>query len=319
MLAANQIQKRSRGLPFRAVSGIRFIPLVSTCHGRLPGGETGAAGLCTAPTSSAACWNVEPSGGRAGRRVTSLWRMRQGPGVWAARTPPLTGGWDRPPLVPWQSILRGDSRKGWFRVDESPHRHMHRIYTRRGDTGATATRGRARVSKDDPRVASYGTLYELNAHVGLALAALRAAPPKDVGPEWALLEAGLEQIQHRLFHVGRDLSRSRGVDGGEEPSTLAEHVTRLEALLDVLAAKTPPWKPFTLPGGAVPASHLFVATTVCRRAEREIVALRRSSPVPESVLSWVNRLSDLLFVAGRYVNGVSGCEEPQLTDPADGF
>ncbi|MGC8488582.1 MAG: cob(I)yrinic acid a,c-diamide adenosyltransferase [Clostridia bacterium] len=204
-------------------------------------------------------------------------------------------------------------------MDESPRRHMHRIYTRRGDAGATATRGRERVRKDDPRVASYGTLYELNAHVGLALAALRAAAPAAAGPEWALLEAGLEQIQHRLFHVGRDLSRSRGVPGREDASTLPAHVTRLEALFDVLAAKTPPWKPFTLPGGAVTAAQLFVATTVCRRAEREIVALTRASPVPESVLAWVNRLSDLLFVAGRYVNGVSGFEEPQLADPVDGF
>lgn len=204
-------------------------------------------------------------------------------------------------------------------LGENPRRHMHRIYTRRGDTGATATRGRERVAKDDPRVASYGTLYELNAHVGLALASLMAATPAAAQPEWALLAAGLEQIQHRLFYVGRDLSRGRGLSGREDPSTLPEHVTRLETLLDMLAAKTPPWKPFTLPGGSVTASHLFVATTVCRRAEREIVTLSRLSSVPEPVLAWVNRLSDLLFVAGRYVNGVLGFQEPQLADPRDGF
>jgi cob(I)alamin adenosyltransferase len=196
---------------------------------------------------------------------------------------------------------------------------MHRIYTRRGDRGATTTRHREALSKDDPRVLAYGSLYELNAHLGLALAELRTLHPGAGAVRWPMLLRSLEEIQHRLFYVGRDLSQTRGADGREPAETTAAHVARLERLIDELAQDTPPWKPFTLPGGSVAAAHLFVATTVCRRAESRVVALHRQSPVPDAVLAWVNRLSDLLFVAARYVNGVLGTIDPPLRPPDDGF
>ena len=197
--------------------------------------------------------------------------------------------------------------------------HMHRIYTRHGDRGTTTATRRDRRGKDNPRVMAYGGLYELNAHLGLARAAMAAVAPTPDRPAWASLSAGLAEIQHRLFFVGRDLSQSRGLPDHELPLTLAEHVLRLEALIDQLAADTPPWRPFTIPGGSLAAGHLFVATTVCRRAETLIAALHHEEPVPDAVLAWVNRLSDLLFVAARCVNGVEGVVDPPLRDPVDGY
>jgi cob(I)alamin adenosyltransferase len=196
---------------------------------------------------------------------------------------------------------------------------MHRIYTRQGDRGLTATALRERLGKDHPRVVAYGALYELNAALGVGVAALRQAHPEPEPPLWGPLLNGLTEIQHRLFYVGRDVSQSRGTPDHEAPETSPDHVRRLERFIDQLAAETPPWKPFTLPGGTVPAAHLFFATTVCRRAENQLVALHRLESVPDPVLAWVNRLSDLLFVAARYVNGVWGVQEPQLRDPQDGF
>jgi cob(I)alamin adenosyltransferase len=198
-------------------------------------------------------------------------------------------------------------------------RSMHRIYTRRGDRGTTTTRHREALPKDDPRVLAYGSLYELNAHLGLARAALRDIVWDTVPPGWEALAHGLEEIQHRLFYVGRDLSQSRGQPDRDPPETRPEHIRRLEALIDTLAALTPPWRPFTLPTGAVPACHLFVATTVCRRAETLAVALTHTAPVPESVLAWINRLSDLLFVAARYVNAQLHAVDPPLRRPEDGY
>lgn len=197
--------------------------------------------------------------------------------------------------------------------------HMHRIYTRRGDKGITTAVRRARLGKDSPRVMAYGSLYELNAHLGLARAAMGAVQPVPNRTAWLSLHRGLEEIQHRLFFVGRDLSQSRGLPDHEAPLTLPAHVLRLEALIDQLAADTPPWRPFTIPGGSVAAGHLFVATTVCRRGETLVAALNQLEPVPDAVLAWVNRLSDLLFVAARFVNGVEGLVDPPLRDPLDGY
>lgn len=199
---------------------------------------------------------------------------------------------------------------------------MHRIATRRGDSGQTRTgRGQA-LSKAHPRVRAYGALYELNAHLGWALAEVRRARPEGADDLWQQLEDGLLQIQHRLFYVGSDISQGRGTvaDGAnvaEEPLTQEHHVKSLERLMDLLREDTPPWRPFTIPGGAAPAAALFIATTVCRRAEQNLQALAELETVPPAVQQWVNRLSDLLFVAARYVNGKLGGLEPQLTPPLD--
>lgn len=197
--------------------------------------------------------------------------------------------------------------------------HMHRIYTRRGDRGTTTTRGRTRRSKADARVVAYGALYELNTVLGWAAALLDAQAPTSSPPPYEALRHGLLEIQHRLFFVGRDLSQERGTEGQDAPSTSMDHVRRLEVLLDELAAHTPPWKPFTVPRGALPATALFMATTVCRRAETQIVALAEAEPVPDTVLAWVNRLSDLLFVAARYVNAALGGTDPPVREPDDGY
>jgi cob(I)alamin adenosyltransferase len=200
-----------------------------------------------------------------------------------------------------------------------PTPHMHRIYTRRGDQGTTSTRGRERRSKADARVIAYGALYELNTVLGWAAALLDEEAPEPCPPPYEALRRGLLEIQHRLFFVGRDLSQERGAEGRDPPSTTPDQVRRLEALLNDLAAHTPPWKPFTVPRGARPATALFMATTVCRRAETLIVALAAAEPVPDAVLAWVNRLSDLLFVAARYVNAALGSADPPVREPEDGY
>lgn len=204
----------------------------------------------------------------------------------------------------------------------NPRHHMHRIATRRGDSGQTRTgRGQA-ISKAHPRVRAYGSLYELNAHLGWALAEVRRARPDGADARWNALEDGLLQIQHRVFYVGSDVSQARGIareDGNaaEDPLTQEHHVKSLERLMDLLREDTPPWRPFTIPGGSVPASAFFIATTVCRRAEQNLQALAETETVPPAVQQWVNRLSDLLFVAARYVNGKLGGPEPQLAPPSD--
>ncbi len=197
--------------------------------------------------------------------------------------------------------------------------HMHRIYTRRGDQARTRAGRREILGKDSPRVAAYGSLYELNAHLGLARASMAAVDSQIAAATWTSLQHGLEEIQHRLFFVGRDLSQSRGLPDREEPLTQPAHVQRLEALIDEVAAETPPWRPFTIPGGTVAAGHLFVATTVCRRAEAVTAALHRSESVPGAVLAWLNRLSDLLFVAARFANAAEGVQDPPVREPGSGF
>jgi len=175
---------------------------------------------------------------------------------------------------------------------------LTRIYTRGGDEGETSLGDGSRVSKLDPRIEAFGTVDELNAHVGLALAA---------GPGAGLARV-LERVHNELFDVGADLSVPFEVDGRlriEQSS-----VDRLEADCDAFNAALPPLKSFVLPGGAEVAARLQVARTVCRRAEREALAASERVALNPLALVYLNRLSDLLFILARAANAEAGEDEP---------
>lgn len=172
---------------------------------------------------------------------------------------------------------------------------LNKIYTRTGDDGSTGLGDGARVGKDDPRVAAYGTIDEANAAIGMAR--LHAGPD---------LDAMLARIQNDLFDLGADLcTPDRGKPLGYEPlRVIAAQVDRLEQEIDAMNARLEPLRSFVLPAGTALAAHLHLARTIARRAEREMVALTRqpAEPVNPVAIRYVNRLSDLLFVMARIAN-----------------
>jgi cob(I)alamin adenosyltransferase len=174
---------------------------------------------------------------------------------------------------------------------------LNKIYTRTGDDGSTGLGSGERRKKYDLRVAAYGTLDEANAAIGIA----RLHTAGDV-----TLDAALSRIQNDLFDVGADLctpGKGRGPDGARLTVTQAQ-VDWLESEIDRLNDALAPLKSFVLPGGTPAAAYLHLARTICRRAERLIAELKDKpgESVGAEVLQYVNRLSDFLFVAGRYAN-----------------
>ena len=178
---------------------------------------------------------------------------------------------------------------------------LTRIYTRKGDDGTTGLGGGQRVAKDSSRVAAYGTVDELNSQIGVAIA--HGLVPR--------LASILPVVQNELFHLGSDLcfleadKTTFGI-----PLIEARHVEALERLMDELNEVVGPLENFVLPGGSVGAAHLHVARTVCRRAEREAIALARTEAIGPYVIAYLNRLSDALFVMARYENHERGVAEP---------
>ena len=174
---------------------------------------------------------------------------------------------------------------------------LNRIYTRTGDDGSTALGNGERRPKHDLRIAAYGTVYEVNAAIGM----VRLHTGAD-----QRLDAMLARIQNDLFDLGADLcSPDKGKGpGGERLAVVDAQVARLEQEIDALNGELTPLRSFVLPGGTPAAAMLHLARTVCRRAERMIVELsqRPGESVSAAVVKYVNRLSDFLFVASRYVN-----------------
>ncbi len=168
-----------------------------------------------------------------------------------------------------------------------------KVYTRSGDDGTTGLGGGQRVGKDSLRIEAYGTVDELNSVIGIALA---SGLNETIG-------APLAAIQNELFHLGSDLcvlepDKARmPVPGIEE-----RHVVALETLMDRLSEELSPLENFILPGGSAGAAQLHVARTVCRRAERLVVALSREEAVGAWTVRYLNRLSDALFVMARHEN-----------------
>lgn len=167
---------------------------------------------------------------------------------------------------------------------------LTKIYTRTGDTGETGLADGSRVAKDAPRVDAMGAVDELNSSIGVLLA-------EDLP---GTLRACLTETQNDLFDLGGELAiAGHAILAGS-------HVTRLEQALDELNATLPALKDFILPGGSRAAALAHVTRTVCRRAERCIVTLARTDSAPALATPYLNRLSDLLFVAARVLNRHAG-------------
>ena len=176
---------------------------------------------------------------------------------------------------------------------------LNRIYTRTGDDGTTAIGSGARRKKYDLRIAAYGTVDEANAVIGL----VRLHTAGDATLD-AALDKALGRIQNDLFDVEADLCLAEKGPGGARLTVTEAQVAWLEAEIDRLNAELEPLKSFILPGGSPASAYLHLARTVCRRAERHMAELkdRPGEGVSEPSLKYVNRLSDYLFVAGRYAN-----------------
>ncbi|GAB3570825.1 cob(I)yrinic acid a,c-diamide adenosyltransferase [Spirosoma luteolum] len=175
-----------------------------------------------------------------------------------------------------------------------------KIYTKTGDAGQTALIGGRRVSKADLRIDSYGTVDELNAWIGL----LRDQPVNTSRADV------LKEIQDRLFTVGAELATDpeKGVNR-PMPAIIADDVTLLETSMDAMDATLPELRAFVLPGGHPSVSFCHLARTVCRRAERLVIALNEQHPVDPLVLQYLNRLSDYLFMLSRAMTQELGADE----------
>ncbi|HJU30137.1 MAG TPA: cob(I)yrinic acid a,c-diamide adenosyltransferase [Hyphomicrobiaceae bacterium] len=176
---------------------------------------------------------------------------------------------------------------------------LNKIYTRAGDAGQTALGTGERVPKHSARIAAYGTVDETNAQIGVARVQL--------GGGHVDVDAMLARIQNDLFDVGADLTMPERGAAKRKRAPLRvtdQQVKRLEDEIDAMNAELQPLRSFVLPGGSAAAAALHVARTVCRRAERAIAELAAlpDEPVEPAALKYVNRLSDHLFVASRYVN-----------------
>jgi cob(I)alamin adenosyltransferase len=175
---------------------------------------------------------------------------------------------------------------------------LNRIYTRTGDDGSTALGTGERRPKFDLRIAAYGTVDETNAAIGIARLHLASEPDVD---------DILLRIQNDLFDLGADLAAPENPEqqNRERLRIVDSQVDRIEKDIDRLNAELAPLTSFVLPGGEPSAAHLHLARTICRRAERLIVELaaKKGEPVGSPAIRYLNRLSDLLFVAARYVNG----------------
>lgn len=172
-----------------------------------------------------------------------------------------------------------------------------KIYTRKGDRGETAMLGGGRVSKADPRIRALGSLDELNASFGRLLAA-----PDFPGE----LRPFLERVQNVLFEAGAALA---SLDAGPWDALFREESDRLEREIDAWEGNLPPLTRFVLPGGAPSAAGLHWARTVARRAESFAVEAAGADPSRVPLLTWLNRLSDALFVAARTANRLAGASE----------
>jgi cob(I)alamin adenosyltransferase len=178
-----------------------------------------------------------------------------------------------------------------------------RLYTGTGDRGRTGLFGGRRVRKDDPRVNAYGTIDELNAALGVACSLIRSRT----------LVATIQSIQNELFDIGAELASDEPVRRQARSTATfrldTQRVQALQRLIDEFDARVPPLKTFILPGGSQAASALHFARTVARRAEREVVHLAASERVNPAILTYLNRLCDLLFALARYANKASRTRE----------
>ncbi len=178
-----------------------------------------------------------------------------------------------------------------------------KIYTKTGDDGTTSLFSGGRVLKSHLRVEAYGTVDELNSALGLARAFQPSAP----------VDGWLAQVQRQLFHLGADLATPLDAHREWVVRLDAAAIAWLEARIDDMTAALPPLTNFILPGGSPAAAQLHVARTICRRAERLVVALQEYEAIGDHALVYLNRLSDFLFVLARYENKQAGIPESRWT------
>ena len=172
-----------------------------------------------------------------------------------------------------------------------------KVYTKTGDAGTTSLVGGKRVPKDCARLESYGTIDELNAQVGLLLTYVSEPVDRET----------LIGIQNNLFVIGAQLA----TEAPQVPSVIitSVDVTKLEQSIDAASEGLPKWRGFTLPGGCRPAALAHVCRTICRRAERRILALNSSEEVAPELLAYVNRLSDYFYILALRLNFLQGTDE----------
>jgi cob(I)alamin adenosyltransferase len=182
-----------------------------------------------------------------------------------------------------------------------------KVYTRTGDKGQTRLAGGQQVWKDSARVEAYGTVDELNAAIGVARACMQSTQGPE--PVHALLDQELGWVQNKLFDLGALLATVPGQTFPNMPQIAQQDVARLERLIDTCQKALPPLKEFLLPGGSLLPSLLHLARTICRRAERYCVRLSREESADGMVITFLNRLSDTLFVLARWVVHTLGEQE----------
>jgi cob(I)alamin adenosyltransferase len=186
---------------------------------------------------------------------------------------------------------------------DEPRLAINRVYTRTGDRGETALAGGQRVPKDGLRIRAYGTVDELNAFLGVA----RATSADD--PRVAALSVILLRVQHELFNLGSILATLPEDVHPKQARITGTDVAQLEREMDRMGAELPALRSFVLPGGCRLNAELHVCRTVCRRAERELVALAREEDIPPETVHYLNRLSDALFVWSRWASHMTQAPE----------
>ena len=189
---------------------------------------------------------------------------------------------------------------------------INRVYTKGGDQGETSLVRGHRVPKDALRIQAYGTVDELNAHVGLARQTARELEQEN--PALAQLGRILTRVQHELFNLGSTLATRSQDLHSRQPRTTEEDIHRLEEEIDRMNQDLPELQSFVLPGGSRINAELHVCRTVCRRAERLCVRLAREEDIPAETLPFLNRLGDAFFVWSRWSSHVLGQAEI-LWDP----
>lgn len=187
---------------------------------------------------------------------------------------------------------------------KEPKLAINRVYTRKGDKGKTRLVGGQRVDKSDPRIETYGTVDELNANVGAAIVAASESPDT-----FEVLIATLVRVQHELFNLGSILACLPEDVMPQMPRVSEADVKALEASIDAFNEDLPPLRSFVLPGGSLLSAELHRCRTVCRRAERLVIALAATSEVDEWAIAYLNRLSDAFFVWGRAALVAKGLPE----------
>jgi len=202
-----------------------------------------------------------------------------------------------------------DYREGTMSQEpfDQPRLAINRVYTRQGDSGETGLVGGQRVPKDGLRIEAYGTVDELNSFLGAARATVNQLAAEE--PRLAILGAILLRVQHELFNLGSILATLPEDVHPRQPRVTNAEIARLEKEMDVMNEEVPPLRSFVLPGGNRLEAELHIGRTVCRRAERIVVALSRIAGVPPEAIRYLNRLSDALFVWSRWACHTAGAPE----------